>query len=160
MFKLYNKDTSLEVKMKEFISPEMKGKAAEIIEEMGKLEVDITTEVMSLLKEYMPDAVNSEDKAELMEKFQELIKDGTIPKEKWFNVLNKITDANKFSSDKIKKTVGFNIRIFKLLVDYKQLTTEWKQLFDTDYDSTFWQEQNYEEGILLEVTKFREKSRI
>jgi hypothetical protein len=146
---LYLENKEIEVKLKPFISPKMKGEAVDLIGELSQIDprMKMQKRMIELAQKFYGD-----DNLEGMS-YQDLIKSGKLSKEEMKELTDMTISADKFSPEVEKQKDLFTIKMFKLLIDNKQVTTEFKEVWDSN---DFWQEQDLI-GMETEVNSFREK---
>lgn len=160
MFKFYNEKSdgtveTHETELREIITPNMKAVASEILREMQTSDTDVFRDILEIVKANLADVVNDDDKP-VIGKIQNLVETGKIPMEKWDELIKSFSEKDAINPANIKRRDGLHIRIFKLLVNEKQLPTAWKTLFNEDYDGAFWQQQDLLK-IYEQVEFFRSK---
>lgn len=153
---LYLKDKEYEVKIKPFITAQLKGEGVDIFKRMEELDPAVKAQrrMMDIAMELKGDT-NTEGLTE-QEVYQKLLSEGKIPKETLRELTEIGLQISKLQPAIEKELDLLKIELFKLLVLPSSIPTDVKEVWE---DKDFWKEQNLE-LMEQEIYSFREKSKL
>lgn len=156
-FKLYWDNQAVPIKLKEIVTPRMRGEGVDILAKMEELDPKLKLrrkmlEVALDARDRLPESDGKSDD----QLYKEAVEKGIIPKET-------IKELATFSieSETIKPAIEkeldlLKIEIFKLLIDYKSVPAQIKEHLQM---ADFWLEQDLE-GMAEAINSFLVKTKL